>query len=274
MMRSKLSRPLLSVPKKWVMVGAFRRLYKSPLLAACSGTMIEPRTMNNTMMMVPTAPITAMRCLRKRRQINWPGVRGLSVEVDSDCRTGTNFVRSASVAINAPSAQTDARVYEGVQDVHDNGKEDHRGADDQQDAVHDRKIAALGVFPEEAPHPRPGENGLGHDGPSQQEGDIQADDGDEGQHGIAQGMPDECGAFPQALGAGRAHVVQPEHLQDAGAQEAGISGHLNDDQAGDRQDHMISECPQIMGIPDVRPGGQIWQMPGLELDGKDIHEAQ
>ena len=81
-------------------------------------------------------------------------------------------------------------------------------------------IAAFGIFPEQPAHAWPGKDRLGYQGAAQQEWNIQPDDGNEWQDGIAQGMLEKHGARAHAFGMCRADIIHAQHLQDARAQVA------------------------------------------------------
>src|SRR3712207_2845596 len=73
------------------------------------------------------------------------------------------------------------------------------------------------------PDPRPGEDRLRDDRPAHQEAYLEPDNRDGRQHGVPQGVLEDHQPRDDPLGAGRADVVLPHHLQHAGA------GHPRDD---------------------------------------------
>ncbi len=59
----------------------------------------------------------------------------------------------------------------------------------------------------EASNAGPGKNGFGDDGSREQRAELQAEHGDDGNHGVTQGVAIDDGALGQAFGAGSANVV-------------------------------------------------------------------
>ena len=123
-------------------------------------------------------PTMAMRCLRKRRQTNCPGVSA-SLASRLVMRSPEEADGSAIVGFSSHGkflTQANAGIDDRVDHINDNREEHHGGGGDQQHTQHHRVIAALGVFPEQASHARPGEDRFGHQCAAQQEGNVEPDD--------------------------------------------------------------------------------------------------
>src|SRR6266540_4860402 len=135
MIRKKTSRPTLSVPKKCMLLGGAKRLTRSVSFARLSGKMIDPPMIKISSRTAPIPPNTAIRCLRKRRQINWLGVRAalLSPLTNSTAETGDSTT-SGLIAIRFLLAQADTGVDDCVQQVNNNGKKHHSAGCQQEDA--------------------------------------------------------------------------------------------------------------------------------------------
>ena len=76
----------------------------------------------------------------------------------------------------------------------------------------------------EAADAGPGEDRFGDDGSGEQRAELQAEDGEDGDHGVAQGVAVDDGALGQAFGAGGADVVLAELFEHGGADHAGEDG--------------------------------------------------
>src|SRR3546814_747829 len=81
-------------------------------------------------------------------------------------------------------------------------------------------VCSSDFLEDEAPEPRQIEDVLDDDGAGEQEGELQAHDGDHGDERVAHRMAPERGAAREALGARRADVVLPQGLQNRGAGDA------------------------------------------------------
>ncbi len=111
----------------------------------------------------------------------------------------------------------------------------------KQHTIHHREIAALGIFPEQAAHSRPGEDGLGDQRAGKQDGNVQADNGHNRESGISQSMFVKHSPFGQPLGARRPDVVQAEDFQNTGADKARVVGRGDNDQRRYRQDQVAHQ---------------------------------
>ena len=70
----------------------------------------------------------------------------------------------------------------------------------------------------------PGEDRFGDDCAGQQRAELQAQNRDDGDHGVAQGVAIDYRALGQAFGAGGADVVLAEFFEHGGAHHAGQDG--------------------------------------------------
>ena len=119
--------------------------------------------------------------------------------------------------------------------------DDDVGDDDQrrqQDGgAHDHGVVArVDGRDKVTPQPRDGEDLFDDEGAGHQHGQHGADVGDDGQNGVAQRVLEQDLDAGNALGAGRAHVVLPHDLQQAGAHQTGDVGRGVDGQRRDRHD--------------------------------------
>src|ERR1700677_4111531 len=117
-----------------------------------------------------------------------------------------------------------ARVGDRVGDV---GEEvdSNVGQADGEDAALDQGIVAVGDGGQgEAADAGPAKDGFGDDGSCEKAAELQADDGEDGDKCVTQGMAVDHLIFRQALGAGGADVVLVELFEHGGADHAGEDG--------------------------------------------------
>ena len=94
-------------------------------------------------------------------------------------------------------------------------------ADEDEHRHQHRVVARVDGVVGQAAKAGPGEHGLGQHRAGDQRLDVEADDGDDRQHGIAQRVLVDDGALAQSLGAGEDDVFEPQHLQHVGARQPG-----------------------------------------------------
>ncbi len=85
-------------------------------------------------------------------------------------------------------------------------------------------VAVRDGLDREAADAGPGEDGFGDDCAGEERAELQAQDGDDGDHGVAQGVAVDDGALGQAFGAGGADVVLAELFEHGGTDHAGEDG--------------------------------------------------
>src|SRR2546423_10625011 len=103
-----------------------------------------------------------------------------------------------------PSRQADARIEPAIEQIHEQVHEDEDGGDQQHQALNEVEIAARGGVDEELADAVDVEHLLGHDEAADQERELEADDGDDRQHGVAQRVAAHDQVRPHALVAGGA----------------------------------------------------------------------
>ena len=111
------------------------------------------------------------------------------------------------------------------------------------------------------PTPREREDGLQDDGAAEQRGELEAAEGDDGDQGVPQGVPENHDPLSESLAAGGAHVVLAQHLQQVGAGDAGEIGAVapGQDQGGP---HDLEDVVEGV-IPD---GGVVEGRGPVEVD--------
>src|SRR5688572_18394389 len=99
----------------------------------------------------------------------------------------------------AGSVITDPRVDVGVDEVGDDVHEDE-GDREYHDRTLDRRIVPRADRLHQQPaHPGPGEDGLGDDGAAEKLSELQTDDGDDRQGGVAQSVAEHDGTTVESL---------------------------------------------------------------------------
>ena len=105
---------------------------------------------------------------------------------------------------------------------------DDRDREDGDDALHGDVVALVQVADQLRADPGPVERLLGQHGAAEQDRELQAGDGDDRDHRVAEGVVDDDAALADAAGAGRLDVVALHRLQQVDADQP-------DQHAADRQ---------------------------------------
>ena len=162
-----------------------------------------------------------------------------------------------------PASLADPRVEEPVGQVDDEVHEHVQHGNDQGEALDDHVVAAGDRLVDRPADAGQVEDRLGEDGPGQEPAQLQADDGHDRQERVAGGVPQHDRAFAEALRPGRPHVVQAEHLEQAGAGDPGDDGERDRAQGDHRQDEVaqrVAEGAPLAGDErrgDVQPGDEV-----------------
>ena len=109
----------------------------------------------------------------------------------------------------------------------------------------ERNIAAHHGLVGNVADTRDGVQRLGDQCTGEQAGQGAADDGDQGDQGVAEGMVIDDLALGQTLGPGRADKVGVEHLQHVGAGIAHQGADADDHQGDDGQNQMMSHVQEL-----------------------------
>ncbi|KAJ0336194.1 hypothetical protein COL154_014369, partial [Colletotrichum chrysophilum] len=122
-------------------------------------------------------------------------------------------------------------------------------------AFHHNEVSLGDGLEDEAPEPRQIEDVLDDDRTGQQEGKLQADDGQHRDQGIAQRMAPEGLPTAEALGAGGAHEVLAEHIEQRRSHDA-------------REDRSLGQCERDGRQCQRLHGGQEAGAPARETAGR------
>src|SRR5580765_2184277 len=117
------------------------------------------------------------------------------------------------------SADADPRIDEAIGDIDERIDQHVAGGDEQHGALHEREVLGEDAADDEAPEPRAAEDGLHDDGAGQEVPELQAEDRDDGDERVLEGVAHDDTPPREALGPRGAHVVLAEHLEHARASE-------------------------------------------------------
>ena len=111
--------------------------------------------------------------------------------------------------------EPDLRVEVGVGDVHDQVHQHVDDRDDQGEALDHGVVAARMASNRVLPTPDRSKMVSVSTAPAEQGAQLQADDGDHRQHGVAEGVAHDHARLGEALGAGGADVVEAQDVEQA-----------------------------------------------------------
>src|SRR5467141_3550518 len=199
MIRLRISRPRLSVPKGWVQLGGWRRSASATVSGSYGASTPAPAAprMRATRITADTTP--SGFCLATRSQQE--GRRDTSLcrwcWVSPAARGGTK----GDLLIPDPGVKPRIRnVHQQIDDDEDRREEQHVGL-----------YLRIVPKPDRGEHQKAnawqGKEGLQNDRSAQEHAQLGAENGDHGDHRILQRMLIHHQSFPQALGACGTHVV-------------------------------------------------------------------
>src|SRR5262245_6880747 len=148
----------------------------------------------------------------------------------------------------------DTRIEDAVQHVHEEIRDDDDGRDDHDQVLHDRVIAPEDRLHEEAREARQVEHRLRHHQAADEERELDADHGDDGQDGVLQRMVPDHDAPALPLGPRRADVVLAEYLEQRRARDPHDERRraIADGERG--QEELDQVQRKILAWPHVRDG--------------------
>src|SRR5262245_24910926 len=222
MTRESVSRPTWSVPNQDCASGALFMWRKFALSGSCGAT--HGAVMAITTMSRPTIPPAADRVLRRAKPAS-----SRRIERSTDAIAGSGI---ADARIEPRVAQIDYEVHED---------EDHRVEEDE--ILHDDDVALDEGGNQGAAEPRHAEGLLYGDRAAQHEAQQHAGDRDDGQERVGERVPQDHAPLLGALGAGRAHVVFADDLEQAGARHPRDVGALGKAQDDGWPDHDLEVLP-------------------------------
>src|SRR5690625_1922028 len=252
MSRESTSRPARSVPSRCSALGGLAlNLTARSGTAGSHGAMTGANTATST---ITTMTVSARMLPGSRRS------RRLAIaQVDSPRRDGL----MASGSVRGNSVIANPRVDGGVKQVDKQVGDDeqHGGVDDERQ--HDRQVAVQERHKAVAAHAGNVEYELRKIGAVNERGQVEADDGDDGNHDVAHRvLPGDCPLL-HALGAGRADVVLADCFKERRAGDAG------DERGGARAEHEGGQQVEFQAaVTDAGLGNPA----PLENDDQDDYE--
>src|SRR5512132_420215 len=197
-----MSRPRWSVPSQWAALGGASVAAASVEMGSYVWSWLAKTAVNaiTTMMTPPAAPSGFLR-QKARSPDHIPALR------EGTAGTGTAMAPAPLGAIAHP------RVEHPVEHVHGQVRENHDRGDEHDEALHDRIVAPQDGLDEEARDARQVEHGLRDDEAADQERELDADDGHDGQNRVLERVVPDHHPLPLPLGPRRPDVVLPHHFQ-------------------------------------------------------------
>ena len=113
-----------------------------------------------------------------------------------------------------------SRIQIGINQVDEEIEQHHPGGEKQVGSLDHRVVTALQGIQHETPEPRQGKDVLHDHRASDQDRQLQANQGHHRDEGIFEGVPDNHDLLPEPLGPGGADIILPQHLQHHGAHHA------------------------------------------------------
>src|SRR5262252_9138780 len=157
------------------------------------------------MMKAPAAP---SGFFRMNPVISSPQVTGGASGAVAVCTSGY------WTAIGLPVA--DARVEPRVGEIDDEVHHHEPEGDEEHEGLHHGIVAMGDRVDHETPHAVQGEHRLRDHEAADEERELRADQGDDGQHGVAEGVADDHRALAETLGPRGADVVVAQDLEEGG----------------------------------------------------------
>ena len=157
----------------------------------------------------------------------------------------------------------------GIGDVDQDVDGDHRSDQQHHHAFDDDQVALGDRLEHQPPEAGQVEDVLDDDRAGQQEGELQAEDGQHRDHRVAQRVAPQHRAPRHALGAGGADIVLAEHFEQCRARDTREDRRLRQRQRDGRQDQRLEGRPGA-GAPAGKAAGRHQPQP----HGEDIDQEQ
>src|SRR3989338_4716649 len=191
-----MSRPRWSAPSRWVSPGRARTESESVRIGSWVWSTFA-KSAANTITSITTPPAAPSGFLRANRSVvaQAPGGAGRA--------PATTSPASARAAAGS-GAIAHPRVEHAIEHVDREVREHDDDRDEHHEVLDDRVVAPEDRLDQEACHPRQVEHGLGDDEPADQEGELDADHGDDRQDRVLEGVAPDDGAPRLPLAPARA----------------------------------------------------------------------
>src|SRR5215213_8944133 len=214
--REKMSRPNWSVPSQWTRLGASIMAVKS-FSAGSNGAIQSASPPARNITTTITRPKVPSGWRRTKLSDAAQAVRlGTSVSCGEAVAAGLGRV----TVIAGPSRVADARVEPGIEQV-----DDEVGEHEDGDHQHGQRLRHDVVLVLHRLHEQPAdavqvEDLLGDDQAADQEGELDADQGDHRQQRVLERMAVDDDLLEQPFGTGGADIVLAHHLEHGRARHA------------------------------------------------------
>src|SRR6266545_2288972 len=272
MTRLSMSRPSWSVPSGWARLGLWKVMAWS-LSVGLWGARTSAKAATKRRTRTIIRPKTAVLLRRRRRRVCARGkssrtaLRGGSTNsvTTGIWRTAASPTARCSTPGNPPvSAMTlsgavaDARIEERVREVDDEVDDDEGEGREQDEALDLLVVAREDGVDAEGAEAGDGEQGLDHDGATDEEPDLQAHHGHRGNERVLERVLQHDAPLTQALGARRGDVLRADDFQQARADQPRQDGRPPDTQGDRRHQDMPQVAPRARYADDHGTGaGQI-----------------
>src|SRR5262245_984167 len=209
--RLKMSRPSLSVPRRWAelppscQTGGLSRLASDPFSGSCGATYgASTAGMTSSNMRIESATTGYRRASRKASAIRGALYQGRD--------------RAVTVAIEMPpSSVADSRVEVRVEDVDQEVGHDEDGGVHDHDGLDDLVVTSSHGVDRKEPGSGPGEDALGHDGSRHQDAGDDREERQRGDRRIPEAvLPDDL-PLGESLDPGQLHELRVQHVEHRGA---------------------------------------------------------
>src|SRR5678815_493958 len=231
MSRLRMSRPSLSVPRRWAELppschtGGLRRLASDPFNGSWGATYgANAAGMTSRNMRIESATTGYRRASRKAFAIRGRAYQGSDLTVIVAIEMSPSSVANPRVEVRVQDVDQEVRHYE------DRGEHDHDGLDNL------IVPSSHGVDGQEA-GPWPGEDALGHDGSRHQDAGDDREEGQRGDRGIAKAVLPDHLPLGEPLDPGQLHELRVQHVQHRGADQPHDGGDLEPSERDGGKDH-------------------------------------
>src|SRR6185436_5907547 len=233
MSRLKMSRPSLSVPRRWAVLppscqtGGVSRLESEPFSGSWGATHgASTAGMMSRNMRIESATIGYRRAPRRVSAIREGTYQGRD--------------RTVTVAIEMPpSPVADSRVEVRVEDVDQEVRHDEDRREHDHDGLDDLVVTRPDGVDGQQPGARPGEDALGHDRSGHQDARDDREERQRGDRRVPEAVLPDHLPLGESLDPGQLHELRVEDVQHRGADQPHDGGHLEPAEVDGGKDHVL-----------------------------------
>src|SRR5450755_26279 len=255
MTRDATSRPISSVPNKWVAVGGLRTSLHDVWRGSC-GAIVGASTAITTKNTTTPSPSMAPRRRLRRRRTRWRGVSSRSAGMSSASvatwlSNKPNELPSRSPDKSPSPLSSQTRVDDEVREVGEQVEEDVCGRSEQHHALHDAVVAIEDGVHDQLAEAGDAEHLLGQHSAGKQRPEFERTERDDRDQRISKRVLEDDHPLVEALGARGADVIGIKNLQHGAARVAhqnrcdGVSKHEG------RHDHRREIRLEVLERTDI-----------------------